>query len=52
MLNSDAQFFLSRCNEMRVIRRSEASGVRPLTRTTDINAYLDRLGLGGLMRKL
>ena len=52
MLNSDAQMILNRCNEMRIIARNEAAGVRPLTRTTDINAYLDRLGLGGLMRKL
>jgi hypothetical protein len=52
MLNSDAQMFLNRCNEMRIISRHEANGVRPLTRTTDVNAFLDRLGLGGRMRKV
>jgi len=43
---------LNRCTEMRVIARHEASGVRSLTRTTDVNAFLDRLGLGGRMRKV
>lgn len=52
MLNSDAQIFLNRCNEMRIISRTEAHGVRSLTRTTDLNALLDRLGLGGRMRKV
>ncbi len=52
MLNSNAQMILNRCNEMRIISRNETAGVRQLTRTTDVNAYLDRLGLGGLMRKL
>lgn len=52
MLNSDAQMILNRCNEMRIIARKEAHGVRALTRTTDIDAFLDRLGLGGRMRKV
>ena len=51
MLNLDTQMILNRCSEMRVIARRGAAGIRPLTRTTDVNAYLERLGLGGLMRK-
>ena len=51
MLNLDAQMILNRCSEMRVIARRDAAGIRPLTRTTDVNAYLERLGLGGLIRK-
>ena len=52
MLNSEAQMILNRCAEMRVISRNETSGLRPMTRTTDVNAFLDRLGLGGRLRKL
>ncbi len=52
MLTPDAQMILNRCSEMRVITRNEHSSLRPLSRTTDVNAFLDRLGLGGRMRRL
>ena len=52
MMTPEAQMILNRCNEMRVVTRNDHSSLRPLSRTTDVNALLDRLGLGGRMRRV
>ncbi|MCP2680333.1 hypothetical protein NHF45_12410 [Maricaulaceae bacterium NA33B04] len=50
-MTPDAHFHLSRSTQTPVSRRS-ASSLQPLWRTTDVNAFLDRLGLGGRMRRV
>lgn len=52
MLTSDAQFFLNRANEMRMAARHDQNGRRPAPRTTDVNAFLDQMGLGGRVRRI
>ena len=52
MLTSDAQFFLNRANEMRMAARAGHDSRRPNARSTDVNAFLDMMGLSGRVRRV
>jgi hypothetical protein len=51
-MTPDAHFHLSRAISPTHPSRRSASSLQPLWRTTDVNAFLDRLGLGGRVRRI
>lgn len=40
------------CDSLSSLRRTEAFGMRPCARNTDLNAFLDSAGLSGRARKI